>query len=255
MMNLYILLPLIMLFCTSCFTKSFVHIEKSDTHSQQAGEIKKVVVIEPDYFHVNDMRKKNKLRQVKMESKENKLNKYLIANGKAAGIDVQVMDATSLEAEEIDYYNHMVQLKSDIISTRANISGNSETQSAHGFFSPPVSIVSPAPIISSEYSHLSTKYGTPYFMVSGTFTTISSNNIAARIVYGVLCIPCAPFLIKGIIKPDISTYILNVIVNVETGEIIYTDTKQLEDRMLEVNMNSVLHDTFFQLKKAKRVKG
>ena len=106
------------------------------------------------------------------------------------------------------------------------------------------------PILSSAYSYLSDKYGTPYFSLHGTITVIEKKSMIGLVYFFI------PFTIPyGIVymsNPNAHTYYYHVVVNVETGEMLYREVRYLKRKAVNSVLDGMVYDSFRILKKARK---
>lgn len=164
--------------------------------------------------------------------------KHLLSAAQKNGIKAVYLDQkTGAESPEA-YINIVLKLKNRILSANnlqdhpLNNTGRSMSTVVQGVFVVP-------PTIGPEYASLSKVLGTPYVGISGIIDVyakpvdreVSKKVRAASLDWGKYF------------------YVYHIIVNIESGEIIYREIKQMPHKANSALISSALYDSFYYLKK------
>lgn len=241
MSKLYYLLFVAVLLGTGC--KSALLVERSPEHEYEAGKIKKVISLDPEYVHV-DLRKGDDVNLLRSEAREEMFTKALVKNADKAGIELVLIQKEDLGADDLDYFNVIAPLKQQIMIANTLQDVSLGRTKGGNYMRPPSKEFRDVPIFTSEYSDLPQKYGTPYFAVHGLMSIVDKR----RIPWGWwFTIP--PIAAIKMAKPNALTYYYTAVVNVETSEVIYREVRYVNRGANVDVVDPMIYDSFRILEK------
>lgn len=213
MRNIVIFLVIILL--GAC--RSVVTVQKAESILSKQNKIDTVICITPDIqFFTNsnfasiDYKKTADFQPFFYKQFE----KY---SKKASSINFKIYHPQFGNAINTDYFNSLLPLKNEIIEALFERNNDINKTFVFGGKALQKSVFADAPKITPDYSHLSTKYGTPYFSWYGVF---SANNLAVFAF---------------------------AIVNVETMEIVIKEMVFIENGVNKRNLPPLMYDTFINI--------
>lgn len=248
-MRLYII-GMMALLLGSCTVSSELMVEKSPEHRKEAKQIKKVVTIDPEYSLV-DLRKGVDDYYLKSEQKEGEFTDILESSAKRAGLELVILDKENLDAGDLDYFNYLAPLKQQILvsSTLQDVTLKKSRYGENGnnWVIAPFEEFKEVPILTSEYSHLAEKYGTPYFAMHGMLTVVEKRNLKALwwMFYPIMI----PYSVAVVARPNAHTYYYNVVINVETSEVVYREVRYIKRKPAKSILQGITYDSFRILRK------
>lgn len=237
-------------FFGSCGVTSELLVEKSPEHKNEVKKIKKIVTIDPEYSLVY-LAKGADDYYLRSEKKEEEFTKTLEKSAKKAGIELVVLDKENLNANDLDYFNYLAPLKQQVMvaSTLQDVTLKKSRYGENGrnWVRAPYEVFKEVPIITSEYSHLADKYGTPYFAMHGMLTVVEKRNLKPLwfMFYPVMI----PVSIAMVAKPNAHTYYYTVVVNVETSEVLYREVRYITQKPVSGVLQGMTYDSFRIVKK------
>lgn len=203
--------------------------------------LKKIVLIEPDFFF-KDFRQKNSVKYLKSDEMEAKFISSIVKSAKKNNVEVDLYDKSSLNENDVFYYNDLLPLKNDILSNMILLEADKKRKTdGNGFGKVRKKYQEKSPIIDPKYSVLSDKLETEYFAISGMVTSISKK----QVFWGTFYIVPA-FL--ATFQPVKESFYYFTVVNVNTGEVVYQEFRLHNERFRETTMQLYLYDTFKILK-------
>ncbi|MCR9066813.1 MAG: hypothetical protein NXI00_22775 [Cytophagales bacterium] len=249
-MRLIIAMSIATIVMSSCGTASKLMLEKSPEHRKEAKQITKVVTIDPEYSLVY-LGKGADDYYLKSEKKEDVFTKTLTTSASKAGIELVVVDKESLKPSDLNYFNYLAPLKQQILiaSTLQDVTLKKTRYGENGrnWIQPDYKEFKEVPIFTAEYSHLSDKYGTPYFAFHGMLTVVEKRNL--RPLWFMLYPVMIPYSIAMVAKPNAHTYYYNVIVNVETSEVLFREIRYIKRKPANSLLQGITYDSFRILSK------
>lgn len=215
-MKKYIPAILPLLFLTSC-TNYFIDIQRTENFADTKKEIKKVICISPDvaFFEDSDFDNMDYNRTLSYESYFlKKLKKY----AKKGKFDYEIEHPLISNNINSDFYNLLIPLKDDILQA-ALVRENplNEINSRNNKSISRMVFVAPSNI-APQFSSLSKTFGTPYFAWYGVFSS------KHRSVF------------------------INMIVDVETSQVLYHEIKGIDRRLNKTNFPPLVYDSFKMIK-------
>lgn len=214
-------------------------IEKNENFKSEKLSSNSIIIINPTF---KELIITDHLREdyFKSEKRRKQFLTILEKHSQKNDIDIEIIDCQSPELDKIDYFNDLIKLKNNLLLSnsmqdhpfnKSKIRQSSNTPILQNVFVIP-------PKIFPEFSSLANKYNTPYFGVCGWinidatekdyYSSYSSDNMD---IYGE------------------ASYFYFIIVNVNTGEVIYRETKMLDFLINNNLMYPIIYDTFFMLRK------
>jgi len=222
-------------------------LEKNQQLDNHKESIKKIVSLSPEFSKYKIGREELTI------SHSEKFGKRLSHNikkiGKKTGLEIVIFDDHELSAGDVDYFNDIIRLKNAIRSA-ISLQSVVESKQKGKFFKrrfstiakPKVVVWEEAPVISSEFSYMAEKYGTPYFSVQGVIALKYPNSLAISWL-----IP--PLGLLSEMQNRHATYYYNIVVNVETTEVIYREFRIMYNNARQSNIDPIIYDSFKMLRK------
>lgn len=218
----------------SCAGSGELIVEKHN--SVQKNQVKKMVVIEPDYSLVKLAKRANR-KYLKNSSKEKQFGELLKKNGERNKINVVLKDANSLGAAETDYFNYLIPLKREILAANFRQKAEYGETKAQTAFKEGYLELTESPVFSSKFSHLSEKYGTPYFSVQGVLSVIKPHKLKANLFI-------IPQAVNALINPKVESLFYNIVVNVNSGEVVYREARVFNTLATDDDLSLIIYDSF-----------
>ncbi len=215
-MKKYILAFSPLLLLCGC-TNYFIDIQRTENFKDTRKDIKKVICISPDvaFYTDGDFDNIDYERTMAFENYFlEKLKKY----GKVSNFEFVVEHPLISENLTADFYNYLIPLKNDIL--QAALVRENPLNEIHSRSDKKVSrLVFVAPSnIAPQFSALSKTFGTPYFNWYGVFTS------KHRSIF------------------------INLIVDVETSQVLYHEIKGIDRRINKSNLPPLVYDSFKMIK-------
>ncbi|MDQ3073457.1 MAG: M48 family metallopeptidase [Bacteroidota bacterium] len=212
--------------------------ERQNRRRGYALGIDKVVFVNP-FYYVVDERKRESLQLVASESAQKEFGNQIRENAKMAGLKYSVLDKKELKRGGTETFNDLMVLN-QLFDERTE----HDDLDFQLFY----------------LNHMDTlreKYNTRYFAWTGTvavheswgdnlidFLDASANTgCAIWLVY-----PAWPYMAYQFFKPQYNTYLMNIIVDLETGELVFSSLERFKFNDSADILNSALYDLFKQIK-------
>lgn len=202
-----------------------------------------MVVIEPDFSYVKNIKKTRK-KYSKTRKLEDGFSKLVQTTAKKCGIQATLVDANKLSESGTDYFNYLLPLKKDILNANFMQETLSHSESGNAFREY-TQTFDKSPVLPAKYSHLSTKYGTPYFCIQGVITVITPNKVKP------LQILFPPSLINAIINPKEESFYYNIVADVNSGEVVYREIRVFDRFPNKGDLGMMVYDSFKILNRKK----
>jgi hypothetical protein len=126
-------------------------------HPQNKESVKKIICINPIYTSEKGRKKSAAQAVEKFEVRNSRFQELLLDNAIKARINLQLIDGNHLKSSDQDYFNDLAPLLNQMLVAINLQDGRSLGAGYYRDWEA-------APMIDSRFSHLSKKYGTPYFM-------------------------------------------------------------------------------------------
>lgn len=206
-------------------------------------KIKKIVLIDP-FFVYNDYRKKNPMRFIKSDNKNEAFIEIIKKQSKKQSYTVDIKNVAKIKNDESDYFEDLLPLKNAIFSSVSKTEFYKKNKKSP--FNPVKAETQTNKypyLIDPSFSELSKKYKTKYFAISGVVSNLNKANIN---YFPLILLPPLGF---SSLQPVKDSYYYFFLADVEKGEIIYHEIRYHKERMTDITMNSLVFDTFKIMKK------
>lgn len=201
---------------------------------------KKIVLIDPSFLMM-DSRKKESEIFLASDDRESKMTTSIVDLAARNDIELQVIDIDQIGADEVSYFNDILPLKKNIYLSFGN--SDLEGKRVKGRAKADEQTIAQLPKISSEFSYLSEKYGTPNFQVNGVVSYIKRDLRGIMVLFFV-----PPWGALELMRPNARTYYYSITVDVERAEIIYSEVRLLRTTPSERNLKPMIYDSYAMLR-------
>ncbi|MGB0391224.1 MAG: M48 family metallopeptidase [Salibacteraceae bacterium] len=192
--------------------------------------INKIVMVDP-YYSIYNFSKKESHRQIKSEKEEIEMLGQFEEMAEFANLDLDILTNYKFESSDVTKYNDF-SLINEWVSERFTMENRSGSPSS-----------------SEEVQELINRYGTKYFAWTGVVNTTVPREgkfyVALLSVYSVIGIP---FGIYYIVTPQKSTQLYFALFNIETGQLIMYENRDLPMNDSDGLLNSHFYDIFNQIR-------
>lgn len=213
--------------------------KKQRRHEKNCGKslgIDKILIVEPSY-EKQDERKKDQIRYIDSELNQIDLNDRIKKNAEIAELGLNILDSKSFLESDIDKYNNMSQLKEwfseQLKNTKNEVNG----------------II---PFETKYINNITSKYQTKYACLIGFEKIRMKKDKVGWAVAGLFCFYTTLFSIPYLLKPENKTFFFNLLYNLETGENVFVEFSAFKSNDFNDLKNSLLYDTFHQIKNSKK---
>ena len=228
----------VLLSVAGCRSLGRLSIERNNR--EEAQQIKKIISIEPTFEAVTRANGTSTRKYTENSEYEKTFIGMLRDNASRSGIELQVIDAQNLEnATALDYFNDLAPLRKETLIANFTQTTKSKWISSSKYFKAPTARFENVPTISSRYSHLAAKYGTPYFAVQGLASVVKPEPLAFPLL---LLLP--PAGLGKLLNPRAESYYYTIVINVETTEVVYREIRFFHDIANSDNLNTIIYDSF-----------
>jgi hypothetical protein len=237
MKHLLIILSLLSSILLQSCSEGFVLVEKSESFNKNKPLLKskKIIYIAPyvDAYYVReDAERDYKL----ILEKQTELMETLPKVAKAKGFQAEFVKKT----EHTEAYINLMQRLEQDIYTAIRIQDhplNRAGQRSYSSNSQKVYVY--APTFSPEYSSLTNEFDTPLYAVSGVFSVDAKPKTRKANAF---------VRENSNINKGRYYYFYNIIVDVNSAQVIYREIKKVEEPLKSTTLRVVLHDSFAVLK-------
>jgi hypothetical protein len=228
----------------SCSTGK-TYIDKTETFSIKDETVKHIISINPNFIlpaTLNPEIAKNK----PIISRQEVLWFYEILqeNAKVHGIHLQIEGAAeTIEGFDSNYFNYLAPLKREILQVLSlqDFADVNKKESSTKMIQKHKNGL----VISSHYSHLAEKYGTPYFALQGISYIPRADESKGEVILAA----AVPTNDLSFITSDVETVYYTVIVDVSLSEIVYKEFRIIKTNNLQKNFDSIVDDSFSLISK------
>lgn len=238
----------ILLLLSSC-RMGYVEVEKSIAFASENFRSKKVICVNPEIDSYKMGGSTVVTAKQVSKAKKNSYRKSIKKMGKKNGIDFEIISAEQLNQNDTDYFNVILRLKSEILeslSLQKPVLSDEENKlkGLKKLFNPKPKIIHTkwevSPIISSEYSYLAEKYGTPYFNIQGVFhLKQAQTNIALLMIL--------PLALVDLIQNYDHCVFYNILIDVEKSEIVFRELRISERRARKGVISPMLYESYYMM--------
>ncbi len=193
----------------------------------------KVVVVNSDYYKIDDRKRKNKLRYIESEQRNLAFNDKIKQISQKAGVTTAWVDPQTLTTADADKFNDYAFLRDWIskLSTHDNIDLPHLTQ--------------------EQKKEFVAKYGTPYVCWIGTISLKESAPVG-MFLYSLACPYLLPMASVKAFSPKQETLYFATVFNVEDEKVYLADYKVIRAKDADYVMNANIYHTFHQIKHQKK---
>lgn len=162
----------------------------------------------------------------------------LTDNAKNHGIYLQIEGAAEMiEGYDSNYFNYLAPLKREILQV-LSLQDFSDVNKSHD--TKPAKNYQNGLIISSHYSHLAEKYGTPYFAIQGiSFVPKNENGEQELLLAAAL-----PTNDLSFVTANVETVYYTVIVDVSLSQIVYREFRLIKISSNQKQFNAIIDNSF-----------
>lgn len=198
--------------------------------------INKIVVVDPYYARINSLSKTDKYQYLKSETGQVDFAERLKDNAKIANLDMEVLNSKNMKASETDRMNDLA-LMDEYIIDRLEQGDNVEFPFAER----------------GRIRALADKYGTNYFMWTGTISFTDKNRGAPGLTALSVLMPfLMPFTLPKIIHGGQYTLFFAMVYNVQTDKLEFATFREIQNRTKDYILDSHIYDALSQLKSNKK---
>lgn len=243
--NFYFFIFIIGVFVFNSCSTGKVYIDKTETFSIKDETVKHIVSINPNFILPATLNPENSDNALIINSRD-ALWFYdnLKSNAKKYGIHLQIEGATeTIEGFDSNYFNYLAPLKREILQVLylqdfSDVNDDAPStkmiqKHKNGLF------------ISSHYSHLAEKYGTPYFALQGISYIPKTENNNAEIILAA----AVPTDDLSFVTANVETVYYTVIVDVSLSQIVYKEFRIIKTNNLQKNFDAITNDSFSLISK------
>lgn len=204
-------------FCLLGSCSSVVTVQKAETILNKQDKIDTVVCITPDIqFFTNSIFSSLDYKKT-VEFQPYFYKQFKRYSKKASSLNFKIYHPQFGNPITTDYFNSLLPLKNEIIEALFERNNDLNKTFVFGGKALQKSVFADVPKISPDYSHLSKKYGTPYFSWYGVF---SANNMSVFAF---------------------------AIVNVESMEVVIKEMVYIEKGINKRNLPPLMYDSFINI--------
>jgi len=235
--NIHIVIVLfVLLTLNAC--RGALHVDRTHGFKSKKTNIEKIVCIDPDFELLTTTGKRKTERQFKQASaKEIQLNNILVRNAKKNNLTLEVIDTERLMPNDEEYFSELAPLKREIlqVSFLQDFLNKKKKKKRQKVFNR----YQDGPVIGSHFSHLTTKYDTPFFAIQGITTHRKPNR--GKLI---LLLTALPFGVANLFSPEVDTYYYTIIADVTRAEIVYREIRKVDAAASDTNLNALVYDSF-----------
>lgn len=203
---------------------------RSNKTSEFLG-IDKVVVLTPFYMKVIDQKKSN-IKYLKGEAGQIDFCKRMVTNAERAKMNIELLNVRNLEEQDIEKLNDITFMQ-EYLRDRVNHSNNVDIPFQNR----------------AQLLTLAKKYGTNKFMWSGVISFREDPSKTTKLAILTASVPfLLPFTLSPLINNGRWTLYFNLIYNVETDELVFSNYREINNRTADYILDQNIYDTFYQIK-------
>lgn len=196
--------------------------------------IDKVVLANPFYLNV-DERKKDQVRYLDSEESAQGFLGMLKDNAQLSGLNLECLDDIDVRSASTDKYNSFVQIN-DWFSEKSRENKYD------------VDLVD---LNKEETDAFIKKYGTKYVCWMGTLAIREKKHMTTTTLACMMSIYLMPIGIARIATPEYNTYFYTLVYDIEKRELVAVRSEIIDRNDSKTQMNSIIYDTFYQIKRKK----
>ena len=222
-------------------TKSEIRLKKKKKRKEKrinnsrgyALGIDKVVLLTPDYYKIRN-RRQFKMYFIESDKKQDHYVDLIQKNAKKAGLELSVLNNKDFTKNSLEKYNDHLLLNN---------------WSRERFIRGKKSMVSS---FNEGILDISNKYNTKYFMWSGVFTESNFRELSVwlELLQSVYFLTI-PISVYELVASGKYTVVYNVLFNVETGELVFSDIYEMNRKDRDDILNSRIYSSLSQIKSSR----
>ncbi|MFK7969961.1 MAG: hypothetical protein AB8F95_06315 [Bacteroidia bacterium] len=222
MINKLIFILAAILLCTGC--AGSVYIQRSVNHLKQGDPITRIACLDPGFYYANGV-SNSAFIQASREHKERFIQHLETAAG-SNEIKLDIIDTETITERDLEYFNTLAPLRQHMILMNFLQRPVGQVNvKQRKFHEPNSDYVEQLPVIDAEFAHISESLGTPFV---GAQMIIIDNRRGKKPRKG-------------------HATFLNIVVNVETGETVFREIREIQGFPGNTRLASILYDSFRSL--------
>ena len=194
-------------------------------------DIGKIIIIDPVYTLRNSNNQKHLL---KSEKKEVRYNVLLANAANKAGVSTTVLSKESYAVSSVDLLNYEALIK--------------EWIGEYSYYT----LYHMIPLTNDRISEIKNEFSTSYILLSGVESQKYWNPLQVYNMIYFASLPLAPYAIMKTVVKKHENYYYNILLDINTLEIVMTNLSQTDRKNSEFNTRSILYDVMCQIKKDKK---
>lgn len=193
-------------------------VEASNSFYGQGKSIQKIISINPEFQVVSSNTSGEKLVELSA-LKQAEFFQQLQENARKFKIELVIFDPSLPENSPSDYFNDLLPLKEAVMQNMRlqEVESDKHPKKSSKMRNPPYRKFRKTFQLPTRFSHLTQKYGTPYFALHGLISAKYKGN---QLLY------------------------YTIWVNVESSEIIYREIRVLPNKARPLILNTIIYDSF-----------
>lgn len=193
--------------------------------------LEKVVVMTPFYMDIIDKKKSN-IKYIKGEAGQIDFSRRIVSIAKKAKVEIEMLNVRNIEENEIEKLNDITFMQ-EYIRDRVNHPNDIDVPFQNR----------------TRMLELAKKYGSNHFMWSGMVSYREDPSKTTKLAILTASLPfILPFTLSPLINNGRWTIYFNMIYNVETDELEFSNYREINNRTASYIMDQNIYDTFYQIK-------
>ncbi|MBI4946594.1 MAG: M48 family metalloprotease [Bacteroidetes bacterium] len=196
--------------------------------------IDNIVIVDPVFMKL-DERKKEQMQYFSGDDRRKFFTQLLDGNAKLIDLDHTILSPGSFSEDDVESYNGLTCVN-DWISEKL----------MHSNFSS-------AMVLNRDFkTELLKKYGTKYFLWTGVVSIQKKTHAGWWIAVSIYAPYVFPYAIYKMVAPNYDTYYYAFLFNIENGKLELSQQHEIDMNDKQCVLNSMIYDTFFQIKKGNK---
>lgn len=217
-----------------------IYIDQTDSFNISDKEIKHIISISPNFNLPATLDPTIADKRPVLSSRDAIwFYQNLTNNAKNHGIYLQIEGAAeTIEGYDSNYFNYLAPLKREILQV-LSLQDFEDVNKQNPNVKPTKNHQNGL-MISSHYSHLAEKYGTPYFAIQGiSFVPKNENGEQELLLAAAL-----PTNDLSFVTANVETVYYTVIVDVSLSQIVYREFRVIKINSNQKQFNAIIDDSF-----------
>ena len=200
----------------------------------QHVNLQKIVMVDPAYYKISNLFESNKFDPIASEKARKKYSAMIKIVGKAAQLDVVLLDSKFLNTKQVGIFNEITRLNAFIDEMYVHRNLDS--------------------MLASDYlltQMLLQKHNSKYLAWNTIFAVTEADAMAdpyTFATYSYYMPPLIPIFLIDALTPDYFTYSNVLVADIEKGKIIYDNSYKMFGKDYDDRLKSNLYYNFMQLK-------